>query len=175
MKEAYIKLNIAEKENIADIIELARAGTVDVNNFFADSKVRITVFSGLMIEQLNLEDKPAMDKFYENLEKLKANVEEFANYLKFVPLFKDFSKEYEKLIPTNEKGSNKSNSDKDLKTVETQIENKEADLDKLNKRIFGGGIFESKNDDTLKRLRIEAVKQAKELYDLYKKFDQRTF
>ncbi len=175
LKEAYTKLNVAEKENLSDIIELAKDGTIDVNNFFADSKVRITVYSSLMIEQLNVEDKTIMDKFYENLEKLKINVEEFSNYVKFVPLFQGFRKEYEKLVPNGDKASNKGNSDKDLKAVETQIANKETNLEKINKKISGNGIFGSKNDNALKQLKIEAVKQAKELYELYKKFDQEYF
>jgi hypothetical protein len=126
-----------------------------------------------MIDSLNLGDKSVMDKFYESLEKLRANIEEYGSYIKFTPLFDDFKNEYKNQIPTDDKNSNESN----IKNIESQINDKEAKLEKTNKRIFGGGLgfFESKSEDTLKKLKIEAVKQAKELHALYKVYDQEYF
>jgi hypothetical protein len=177
LKNAYTKLNIASRENISDIIDLAKNGAIDINNYFEDSKVRTSTYSALMIDPLNLSDNIVMDKFYENLEKLRSNIEEYGNYIKFIPLFKDFKNEYVKLIPTGDKGSNKNNTNQNLKNTESQIINKEANLDKINKKIFSGksGLFGSINDNSLKQLKIDSIKQAKELYNLYKLYDQEYF
>jgi hypothetical protein len=130
-----------------------------------------------MIDPINLSDKVVMNKFYESLEKLKNNIEEYDNYMKFVPLFDDFKKEYKSLIPIGDKDPNKSNGNKELKNIEAQIAEKEDKLEKINKRIFSGGagLFGIKNDSTLKQLKIDSVKQAKELYNLYKVYDKEYF
>jgi hypothetical protein len=105
LKVAYIELSVAERENICDIIELAKKGEIDINNYFEESKVRTSTYSALMIDSSNLDDSLVMDKFYENLEKLKNNIEEYSNYIKFLPLFNDFKNEYEKQIPKDERSS----------------------------------------------------------------------
>jgi hypothetical protein len=177
LKIAYTKSNIAEGENVCDIINLAKTNAIDINNYFEDSKVRSSTYSALMIDPINLSDKVVMNKFYECLEKLKNNIEEYGNYIKFVPLFDEFKKEYESLIPTGDKDPNKINGNKDLKNIESQIDEKEDKLEKTNKRIFNGGVgfFGIKNDSTLKQLKIDSVKQAKELYNLYKVYDKEYF
>ena len=79
----------------------------------------------------------------------------------------------EKLIPDDSKKVEY----KGLKEIESQINSKEEELEKINKKIFGGkpGFFEFKTDNDLKRLKIESVYKAKELYELYKKYDQEYF
>jgi hypothetical protein len=72
---------------------------------------------------------------------------------------------------------NKNNVNKNLAAIQSQINNKEAKLEKVNKRIFKGdvGFLESKKNNALIQLKADSIKQAKELYDLYKKFDQEYF
>ena len=47
----------------------------------------------------------------------------------------------------------------------------------MNKKIFSGrpGFFEFKSDNALKQLKAESVLKAKELYELYKKYDEEYF
>ncbi len=177
LKIAYNELNVASRENICDIINLAKNGTIDINNYLEDSKFRTTTYSALIIDSVNLDDKANMDKFYENMEKLKINLEEYNSYMKFVPLFVDFKKEYEKQIPNFEKGSSTNNPNKNLKNIESQIADKEAKLEKLNKKVFRGelGFFDFKNNNDLKQIKIDSIKYAKELHDLYKIHDQEFF
>jgi hypothetical protein len=190
LKIVYNDLVIADREDIADIIELAKNGSININNYFEDCKFRTTAYSNLSIDSLNLEDKIAMDKFYENLENLRVNIEEYNNYIKFMPIIKVFKEEYESQIPTDskEKSINKYKSfsmgkekisliEKDLKEVELQINNKESKLEKTNSQIFSGkvGLFKSSNDSALKQLKMDSIKQAKELYELYKSYDKEYF
>jgi hypothetical protein len=174
LKDAYTELNIENRENICDIINLAKTGAIDINNYFEDSKTRISTYSTLMIDSVNLNDKVVMDRFYENLEKLKVNIEEYSNYIKFIPLIDNFKKEYEKQIPTS---NSNSNSNKNLKNVASKIAAKEIKLEKTNNKIFSGrlGFFKSNNNNFLKQLKMGSIQQAKELYKLYKTFDEEYF
>ncbi|MFA5602768.1 MAG: hypothetical protein WDA21_03415 [Bacilli bacterium] len=176
LKVTYNELDIASRENISDIIDLAKEGTIDINNYFEDSKVRTGAYTSLMVDPSKLDDKIVMDKFYDNLEKLKINIEEYDNYIKVTPLIKDFKNEYEKQIPSDEKNSNKGEVSKNLKSIESQINEKEAKLRKTNKKIFSDkdGFFKSRNNE-VKQLKIDSIKQAKELYDLYKLYDEEYF
>ena len=170
LAEVYKKLNLADKENICDIIDFAKRGEIDITNYFQDSKVRTSTYNSLMIENIDLDDKIQMDKFYESLAKLKTNVEEYSNYLEFLPLINDFKSKYEKLIPTG----NTKETNKELSNVEKKIEDKEAKLEKLNKRIFTGklGLFGIKNSTDLRQAKIDSVRLANEIYELYKAFDE---
>lgn len=177
LKGAYTELNVADRESVNDVINLAKSGAIDISNYFEDSKVRTSTYGALMIDSVNLNDKTVMGKFYESLEKLRINVEEFGNYIKFTPLIDEFKKEYEKQIPADDGNSNKNSSAKNLKNMESQIADKESKLEKLNRRLFSGEtvLFESKSNNALKQIRIDSIKQAKELYNLYKEFDQEYF
>lgn len=176
LKAAYTELNVADRENICDIINLAKAGEIDINNYFEDSKIRTSTYSNLMIESINLDDKVAMDKFYENLEKLRANIEEYNNYVKFIPLINYFKTSYEKQIPNGDKDPIRINVAKSLKDVQSQIADKESKLEKINKKVFDKPwFFGFKNDNDLKQLRIDSINLAKELYGLYKIYDQEYF
>ena len=90
----------------------------------------------------------------------------------FLPLFEDFKKEYKKEVDAKEKTEYK-----ELKEVVDKIEAKEKELYKLNKKIFGGrpGFFEFKSDSNLKQMKINSVCIAKELYELYQKYDKAYF
>ena len=177
LKYVYDELVLADKENICDIIELAKAGSIDMTNYFEDSKVKSSTYSALMIDPFNLNDEETMGKFYDSLEKLKLNIEEYANYLKFLPLINDFKNTYNNQLVDNDKAMAIANCEKNLKMIELQIAERENKIEKINKRLFGGKLsfFESKNDDAIKRLKIDSIKLAKELYDLYKAYDHEFF
>ena len=175
LEKAYTELNVANRENICDIIDLAKNGEIDINNYFEDSKVRTSTYNSLMIDSSIFKEKENMEKFYDCLEKLKANIEEYSNYIKFVPFFDNFKNEYEKLIP---KGDNANNDNKELKNIESKIADKEAKLEKLHKKIQNEdvGLFNLKNkENALKQMKMDSIKLAKELYDLYKSFDEEYF
>ncbi len=173
LQDAYIDLNMRTKENITDIISLAKNNEINIEQYLPENKVRKTAFISLIPDEISFDDKENMTKICAALEKLKLNVEEYINYLKFKPLFNKFKQIYEPLLPSQDKKTEY----KGLKEIEDKIEEKENELEKLNKKIFSGrpGFFEFKNDNDLKQLKVESVYKAKELYDLYKKYDEEYF
>ena len=175
LKGVYIDLSEVDKESINDIINLAKTKTIDINHYFPDSKIRNATYTSMIINSFDNNDKAALSKFYKTLNKLKINIEEYMNYIKFIPLIEDFKKEYEKLIPTEDKKQSKSSANKNLKNIESQIIVKESKLEKLNKRILSDNPWYTMINKDLKQLKIKSVKQAKELHDLYKVYDQECF
>ena len=83
-----------------------------------------------------------------------------------MPLFNHFKEKYEKIdsLETNASA---------LKTIESQISTKESKLESLNNKIFDGAtstifsLFDKKSPDHVKKLKVESIALAKELYDLY--------
>jgi len=73
--------------------------------------------------------------------------------------------------------TDKNNSNKTLKETQAKISLKESQLEKMNKKIFGGEpmLFDFTKGGAVKKLKIDSIKLAKELYDLYKIFDQEYF
>lgn len=171
LKSAYIELSMANKEGIYEIVDMAKNNAFDINQYLENSKVRKAAFESLIPNTIDYKDTSSMNKVCIALEKLKSNVEEYDRYLEFTPLFESFKEEYQALKDTNNKEY------KGLKTVEEQIAIKEKELDKLNRKIFGGrpGFFEFKSDNDLKHLKIDSVRKAKELYELYKEYDKEYF
>ncbi|MDD2409956.1 MAG: hypothetical protein PHD03_04500 [Bacilli bacterium] len=169
----YQEMNTIGKENVSDIIELAKKGELDVNHFFEESKVRVSTYSSLMLDSLNVENEPVMNKFYESLAKLKDNVEEYASYVKFLPLINDFKLKY---LKKSNLEINKNESNKQLKELESQINKKENKLNKLNKKIFRTtNKFFIPKEKSFIDLKIESVRQATELHDLYQKYNEEYF
>ena len=173
LKSLYIDLNLASKETPSDILSLARSGEIDIEQLREGSKARTTAYKTLIPEGVDIHDKKAMDKVCNILEKLKLNIEEYNNYLEFLPLFNNFKEEYINLVPKDDAEV----SYKGLKEVEDKINNLENELEKINKKIFSGkpGFFEFKSDHDLKHLKAESVIKAKELYKLYKSYDEEYF
>lgn len=173
LKSLYIDLNLASKETPSDILSLARSGEIDIEQLREGSKARTTAYKTLIPEGVDIHDKKAMDKVCGILEKLKLNIEEYNNYLEFLPLFNNFKEEYINLVPKDDAEV----SYKGLKEVEDKINNLENELEKINKKIFSGkpGFFEFKSDHDLKHLKAESVIKAKELYKLYKSYDEEYF
>lgn len=172
LKSAYIELNFANKENIYDIANLAKAGKININEYLENSKVKTNAVQSLFYDENDFNDKDKLNKICDILEKLKLNVIEYSNYAMFLPLFEDFKKEYKKEVDAKEKTEYK-----ELKEVVDKIEAKEKELYKLNKKIFGGrpGFFEFNSDSNLKQMKINSVCIAKELYELYQKYDKAYF
>ena len=165
-KELYNELEKQKEENIADIVELAKKGEIEINNYFQESKIRTTNYEQLIIE--TIENDSDFEKFYESLHKLKNNVIEYKNYNEFIPLYEKFKNDY----PL----SNGTNATKQ-KTIETEISEKEAKLDKINKKIFNKetpklfNLKKSSGEANIKDLKIESTKIAKELHALYRELD----
>lgn len=172
LKSAYIELNFANKENIYDIANLAKVGKININEYLENSKVKENAVQSLFYDENDFNDKDKLNKICDILEKLKLNVIEYSNYAMFLPLFEDFKKEYKKEVDAKEKTEYK-----ELKEVVDKIDDKEKELYKLNKKIFGGrpGFFEFKSDSNLKQMKINSVCIAKELYELYQKYDKAYF
>ena len=185
LRDAYIDLNLINKETVSEIIGLAKDGKIEIEQYLENSKVRKAAYVSLLPNIPDYNDSEKMKKVIVALEKLKINLDEYSNYLEFLPLFKDFKEEYGKLIKGEEattdskkKDTKKSEgSSTGLKEITQKINTKEAELDKINKKIFGGkhSIFDFKSNVDVKKLKIESVYKAKELYELYKEYDQAYF
>lgn len=175
LKEAYNQLNEKEKENITNIVESAKSGTIDITNYFKDSKFRNNTFSTLLIDSSELENKEFTEKLYDNLKKLKVNIKEYINYNKFLPLVDDFKLEYEKNLKKDTVSNDRKIDDKkpiNQKGIESQIIELENKLERINRKVFGKGlnIFGQKNDT--ERVKLESIKEAKKIYELYKESDE---
>ncbi len=176
LKSAYNDLEVTNKESISDIINLSKNGDIEITNYYKESKSRISGYNAMMIDAVDLNDNDAMDKFHSGLEKLQTNIEEYSNFIKFLPLFKDFKNEYEKQISNLDDKQRKGGKSKS-KLIESQISDKEAKLSKLNKQIFTGDLsfFDFKSKVPVKKLKVDSVIYAKELYSLYQEYDREVF
>ena len=165
LKNKYEELVNSNEEDMYDIIEMAKKSEIEINNYFPDSKFRISTYSGLTINEVDYSDSESMNKLLDTLKRLRTNVLEYGNYLKFVPLFNYFKEKYEKQESVEANNSA-------LKNIENQINTKESKLDSINNKIFndnkgGFSLFKKNSGESLKNLKIESLKIAKELYDLY--------
>lgn len=163
--ELYNELSELNEEQISDIVEMSKKGELEIKNYFSDSKFRITTFESLIVTPLNTEEKE--NKFLLSITKLKNNIEEYKSYIKFKELFEYFKEQYP--ISKGEFSSK-------IKAIEDSINEKEDKLDKINKKIFSGDDhklfdFKKENNLTVKELKIESLKLAKDLYSLYKQLD----
>lgn len=168
-KDAYNELQSSKEESVKDIIELAKKGSIDIKNYFEDSKYRTSTYEILII---NHEEKDE-NRIYKSLEKLKQNALEYRNYTKYKAVFDSFKAEY----PANIKEFDNSK----LKELESSINEKEEELEKINKKIFAKNnkdesklleFVSKKIEESLKKLKIESIKLAKEIYDLYQVLDK---
>ena len=150
---------------MCDIIDMAKKSEIEINNYFPDSKFRLSTYSSLTINEIDYSDDESMRKLLDTLKRLRANILEYGNYLKFIPLFNYFKEKYEK-----QESAESNNSA--LKNIESQINTKESKLESINNKIFndhktGFSLFKKNSGEPLKNLKIESLKIAKELYDLY--------
>lgn len=160
-RKIYMDISSNNNEDIADIIEMAKTNEIDINNYFPDSKFRITMYSTLTINEIDYGDEASVKKLLETLGRLRTNIVEYSNYLKFKPLFNNFKSKIESIKSLD-------SVNQELKKIDTQISNKESKLDALNKKIFNKGfsLFNKKVTPT-QNMKVEQVNLANELYSLY--------
>lgn len=172
LQSLYIELNMKNKEDIHDIVELSLKGDIDISQLRDGSKTKQQAYEALIPENA-LNDEKAMVRAIKALEKLKLNIEEYSSYLNLVPLLDNFKLEYSKFITEAPKKAET----KELHDIKESINSKESELEKINKKILSGkpGLFEFKSDSSLKQLKMESLQKAKELYELYKKYDYEYF
>jgi len=177
LQEAYIDLNMADIESISEIIDGAKNGSINIEQYFEDNKTRKSAFDSLISENIDITIPKEMDKVCKSLDKLRLNIQEYQNYIEFKTFFNYFKEEYINLIPSGEKNTKDAKVEKPSKKVEDEISKKEAELQKLNRKIFSGrpGLFEFKSDNDLNRIKRESVFLANELYELYKSHDTEIF
>ncbi len=187
LKVAYNKIKNDNRETINDIVDLAKSGAVDINTFFPNNKTRISIYNNMMIDKFDMEDENSSKKFYDNLEKLRRNINEYKNYVDCTPLINNFKLEFEKsIVPevtSTTKGSSSGNTNS--KSIEEHIAEKEAKLEKINKSIMGNdtkAIFGIKipgkavsSATSLRQMKIDSINLAQELYQLYKESEELYF
>ena len=171
LKSVHLELKNISKETVVDIITKSKNNEFNIEQYLENNKVRINAYNSIIPNDININDKIQMDGVYQNLEKLKDNILEYENYLEFLPIFNSFKSEFESLLQKDLKDY------KELNKTNEAIEQKEKELEKINKKIFGGKLsfFEVKNEQNLKLLKIESVAKTKELYELYKENDEKYF
>ena len=171
LKSAHIELKNISKESVSDFIKKAKNNEFNIEQYLENNKVRISAYSSLIPSNIDTNDKNQMDNIYQNLEKFKDNILEYENYLKFLPIFNLFKIEFETVLEKDIKDY------KELDQIIESIEQKEKELDKINKKIFGGkfSFFEIKKDKDAKTLKKESIAKTKELYELYKIYDEKYF
>ena len=171
LKNAHIELKTASKENIIEIITKSKNNEFNIEQYLENHKVRINAYNSLIPSNISQADEIQMQDIYQNLDKLKDNILEYENYLKFLPIINLFKEEFESLLSKETKDY------KELNQVIESIEQKEKELDKINKKISGGKFpfFEIKNEKNIKLLKTESIAKTKELYELYKTYDEKYF
>ncbi len=174
LKILYQELEKLNQEKINDIIDLVLLGKIDIKDFYKESKVRKANYEKMILQKIDLDDLEAKENFHKNLEKLKSNVEEYQKLSQFGPLILDFKNNYEKEITKNDKLSFKTSK---AKVIETEINEKETKLGKINKSILSrdGSQFKKNKKISLQEQKGETLDLAKELYELYKKYDEELF
>ena len=172
LQSLYIELNMKNKEDICDIVDASLKGEIDIAQLREGSKTKQQAYESLVPESA-LNDQKSMSRVIKALEKLKLNIEEYSSYLNLVPLLDNFKLEYSKFITETPKKSET----KELHDIKESISSKESELEKINKKILSGkpGFFEFKSDSSLKQLKMDSLQKAKELYELYKKYDYEYF
>ncbi len=157
LEEAYAELDKAKEEDVNDIVSAALSNEFDISQYLETSKFRQSAYSSFIDPSIDVNNKNEMSKICMTLSKLSDNLKEYSSYLEISPMIEEFRKQYEKLAFQNDVSYN------EMKALETIIKKKEAELDKLNKKI-------SKRVDN-RSLKIDSISKAKKLYALYKKYD----
>ena len=177
LQNAYLSLHKAKKENVSDIVLGCEKGEMDINSFLQESKVRSSAYEALVPETVDQSDVGAMQKVCVILERLETNVLEYSKYMEFEPVIMAFKEEYKKSVSEAPKPEPKKGETSGLKEVLGKIEESEQELEKLNRKILGtkNPFFDFKNEMEIKQLKAKSVVKAKELYELYAKYDEEYF
>lgn len=175
LQEEYNELNIADALTIYEIVDNAKKGKINVEQFFDDNKAKVQAYNSLISDSVDINIPKEMSKICTSLDKLRLNILEYQKYLEFRDLFKYFNEEYSKLIPVSDTDKDKKQ-EKPSKKLLDEINKKETELQKLNKKIFSGKtLFDFKGDNDSTKLKRESVYMANELYKLYKEYDKMVF
>lgn len=171
LKELHTELKNISKECILDIVMKSKNNEFNIEHYFENNKVRVNAYESLISKNVDLKNDIQMKSIYENLEKFKDNINEYNNYLEFLPIFNSFKDEFNSLVDNDIKEY------KEVDKILDLIEDKERELDRINKKIFGGKFlfFAQRNENSIKSLKIESVAKTKELYELYQKYDEKYF
>lgn len=169
LKNAHSKLNLAIDGEVEKILELATSGQIDINHYLPGNKVRESAFTSLLSADFDIENQKEYDKVCEILLKLKYSLEEYTNYLKFVPLFEMFKNEYQSYI------DKKDEKPKDVE-LEALIVKKEKELEKQNAKIRKPrGLFGFRSESALQLAKMKSNHLIREIADLYVEYDQEYF
>lgn len=169
LKNAHSKLNLAIDGEVENILELATSGQIDINHYLPGNKVRESAFTSLLSADFDIENQKEYDKVCEILLKLKYSLEEYTNYLKFVPLFDMFKNEYQSYI------DKKDEKPKDVE-LEALIVKKEKELEKQNAKIRKPrGLFGFRSESALQLAKMKSNHLIREIADLYVEYDQEYF
>ena len=171
LKTAHIEFKNSSKETVVEIIAKSKNNEFNIEQYLENHKVRINAYNSLIPHNINLDNDSQIQEIYQNLDKFKDNILEYQNYLKFLPIINLFKEEFESFLSKDIKEY------KELNQVIESIEHKEKELDKINRKIYGGRIpfFEVKNEKNIKELKAESIAKTKELYELYKTYDEKYF
>ena len=171
LKAAHAELKSLSDETVVEIIKKAKNNEFNIGQYLENNKVRINAYNSLIPSNVDLNDNNQMQVICQNLDKFKDNILEYENYLKFLPIFNLFKEQYEPLLSKDIKDY------KELNQVKDSIEQKEKELDKINKRISGGKLsfLDFRREKNVKLLKTESIVKTKELYDLYKLYDEKYF
>ena len=158
LEAAYEDLARANEEDVASIADKALKGEFDISQYLESNKFRQSAYDSFISPNVSKDDKEAMNKICGTLNKLGANLKEYSEYLGIVSMLDDFKTSYQQAAEQKAVNYN------EIKVLETTIKKKEAELEKLNKKVF-------KNPE-IRSLKIESISQAKQLYSLYRNFDE---
>ena len=98
LKKAHERLIEEQKETVYDIINLARNGELEINNYKADAKVRLDVLNELVIDYNSIKEDIQMDRVFEHLTLLEQNIQEYIDYNKLLPLIETFKNNYQEFV-----------------------------------------------------------------------------
>ena len=168
LKDAYSKLNKSIDGEVDKIVSAATSGQIDINHYLPGNKIREGAFNSLLGNEFDITDMKEFDKVCDILSKLKYSLEEYTNYLKFMPLFNLFKEEYEGFVDKKEPSK--------VKEIISNIEKKEKELDKQNAKVKNPrGLFGFKSDSALQLAKMKSSHLVRDLAELYKEYDKEYF
>lgn len=165
LKEAYTILNNTKKETILDVYDRALKNELDIKNYLEDSKVKKELYTILVIDPIEENDDLAKEKFYEDLEKLKVDLEQYITYQQIIPLINVFKNQYKQY--QEEKGTKIDKAM--LRKLNSQLEENEKKVGALMDRYYGTKKLLLKKVEDKKTIRYNAIELSNTIQDLYLK------
>lgn len=119
-------------EDEFDIVSLCLEDKIDINEYIPGCDTRKSDYDFFMINKIDMNSQEQVIKFVNSIIKLRYNLEEYNNYLKFLPLIDYFKKTY----PISNEVSVKNKKNNVLKDKEKEIEKDIKNLFKLGVSSF---------------------------------------